>query len=101
MKFADIIERFAKSRSQTHVSLIAIAGGYLLYLVYDIIKGILGGTGSSSPLIYVFAGLFTVCGLFLCLGGVYALWKGWYKENSTRRNDADDSGDNSDDICEE
>lgn len=96
MNLSDIIEKYAKARSQAHVSLITIVGGYLLYLVYEIIKGILDGTGSSSALLLVFAGLFTVCGLLLCLGGVYALWKGWYKENSSGKGEtaetADDSG---------
>ena len=93
MKLADTIERFARGRTQTHVSLLAIAGGYLLYLVYDIIKGMSAGTGSRSALMCLFAGLFTLCGLLLCLGGIYALWKGWYRENSPPAGDADDGGD--------
>ena len=81
----EIIERYARARSQTQVTLVTIVGGYLLYLAYDMIKAFFAGTGGSSTALYIFTALFIVCGLFLCGGGLYALWNGWYKENTPRR----------------
>ena len=80
------IEKYARARTQTHVTLVAFAGGYLLYLVYDMVKSFLEGTGESSVLLYFFVLLFIVCGALFCGGGLYALWKGWYKENTPREN---------------
>ena len=94
-KILNKIESLAKSRSQTHVTLIAFAGGYLLYLVYDMVREFAAGTGGSSLLLYMFAVLFTVFGLLFCGGGLYALWKGWYKENCPKEpeEDTEESGD--------
>lgn len=96
------IEKYARARSQTHVSLVTIVGGYLLYLAYDMIKSFLNGTGGSSTALYIFAALFVVCGLLLCGGGLYSLWKGWYKENTpVRKEEADMAPENGESSGEE
>ena len=84
-KLLEKIEKYARARSQTHVTLVAFAGGYLLYLAYDMIKPFIDGSVNSSVPLYLFAVLFVVCGVLLCGGGLYALWKGWYKENTPRK----------------
>lgn len=90
-RILEYIEKYARARTQTMVTLVTFAGGYLLYLVYDMIRSFLDGSGEGAVLLYLFVVLFVVCGVLLCGGGLYALWKGWYKEN-TCSEESDEEG---------
>lgn len=56
---------------KTHSSLLALAGAYVLYLAYELIRDYVNGVGNMPAFLRI---LFAV---LLALGGLGALWYAW------------------------
>lgn len=61
-------------RDKARMAVYALAGVYLLYLVWEIYKG-LPTAGTEKPLMIVFMVLFAVVGIAAVGNGVYSVWK--------------------------
>ena len=91
------LENWMRQRAKRSYIMMLMAGAYLFYAVYKMLKSLADLTSSPIP-IYLFSGLFVVVGLFLCLLGVYALTKGCYSDNLSEEQE---SGEKDDSASEE
>lgn len=82
------IDKLLSNRNQSSVVLWLIAGGYLVYLVYQILSGDMGET--NRLIIYATCALFIIAGLALVAVSLYALIG---KKYQTKEPPAEDSGD--------
>lgn len=67
----DKLNKLVKNRSQSSLTLWLIAGGYLVYLAYQILTGDQGST--NRLIIYATSALFIIVGLALVGVSLYAL----------------------------
>ncbi len=66
-----------KTRRYNSYILYIVAGGYLLYLAYKMLRDLEGG---GRPLFYIMAVAFGLIGLLLVSVSLLAMYKGWFIE---------------------
>lgn len=71
----ELLNRPLPRGNSTHVTLLAVIGGYLIYLAYEMVRDTLSGA-SSMPLTMtlVLAGIMAVCGLAVIGYGI-RMWR--------------------------
>lgn len=87
-------ERFIaalKTRRYNSYVLYLVAGGYLMYLAYKMLRDMDASAGNVL-LICVLAVFFGLCGLLLVSVSLLAMYKGWFAERAAaeRERDAED-----------
>ena len=70
---------------KTHSSLLGLAGGYVLYLAYELMRDYVNGVGGMSDFLYIF---FFV---LLTLGGIAVLYYAWtcYRKSRKKEEEKD------------
>ena len=101
-KIRDLMLKRAKS---SH-TLMLLAGAYLLYLAYDMLKLSDFPPEESKVLFYIFSALFIIVGILFVAFSGYALAKGYYRENVTTDmeedlEDLDPDNEFEDRLCED
>ncbi len=72
---------------RTHASLLALAGGYIIYLAYEILRDHLNGEGGMSDAIAILS----VTVLFLGgLGALYYAWRVYRQSKKPEEQQKDD-----------
>lgn len=73
----------------THATLLAVIGGYLVYMAYQMVRDTLSGASSMSlSLTLLLAGLMAVCGLAVIGYGVW-MWRANVKAARKEQEDAE------------
>lgn len=91
-------KKSVKINPSTHATLLAVVGGYLIYIAYQLLTGTDEGAGAMSlPVMIFFIVFFAVAGLAVILYAV-RLWKQAQKETETLsdKNVAKENGETAD-----
>lgn len=83
------IDKLLSNRNQTSVFLWLIAGGYLVYLAYQILSGDMGS--ANRWVLYVFCALFIIVGLAIVALALYSLIGKRYQMQKPPAEDEEDS----------
>ncbi len=68
-----------------------LAGGYLVYLMYQLFTESHASGESLTPLMIIAGVVMIVAGIYFVLGGLYALANGIYEENDPSKIEEDES----------
>lgn len=69
-----LLKRLPKGDA-THASLLAVIGGYLIYMAYQMVRDTLSGASSMSlTMTLILGGIMALCGLAVLIYGIW-MWR--------------------------
>lgn len=84
------IKNYGIRRTRFRLSIITVAGLYLLYIVYSMVKAFYSEPNGSPVFLYLLSLLFVFVGLFFTVFAGLALYKGWYSGKSMASSEPSD-----------